>query len=114
MKLRSFHGYEGLTKEEKDKICNGAGAAGDWRSAFIPNSIWGLSLLEAFNRHDYDYSIGNTIEGKWDADINLLINCIILILRENSNMFLTYARMARAIKYFMAVHYEGDVAFYKS
>jgi len=114
MKLRAFHGYNGLSIEEKAKICNGAGAAGDWRSRFIPNSMWGLSLKEVFYRHDYDYYIGRTDEGKWDADINLLINCIILILEAESNIFLTYARMARAIKYFLAVHYKGHDAFYAS
>ena len=114
MKLRAFHGYEGLSEERKATICNGAGAAGDWRSKFIPNSMWGLDLLEVFHRHDYDYHIGNTAEGKWDADINFLINCVILILRAESNIVLTYMRLARAIKYFLAVHYKGGEAFYKS
>lgn len=114
MKLRAFHGYDGLSKDKKAKICNGAGAAGDWRSSFIPNTMWGLNLREVFDRHDYGYYIGNTAEDKWDADVDLLINSIILILGDGGNILLVYARMARAIKYFLAVHFKGHDAFYAS
>lgn len=114
MKLRSFHGFDGLNAEEYGAICNGAGAAGDWRSKFIPETMWGLPLRAAFDRHDYGYHIGKTSEDKWDADIDFFVNCIILILGARSNILLTYARGARAFKYFLAVHYKGNEAFYKS
>ncbi|MCK4500444.1 hypothetical protein KAU11_08095 [Candidatus Babeliales bacterium] len=114
MKLKAFHGFEGLTEKEKSEICNGAGAAGDWRSAFIPNSMWGLSLREAFDRHDYAYHIGKTAVDKEDADMHFLCNCVTIILAARSNVFVTYARMARAIKYYLAVHYKGADAFYAS
>lgn len=114
MKLKAFHGFDGLSPEKKATICNGAGAAGDWRSKFIPNSMWGLSLRKAFDRHDYGYYVGNTKDDKWAADIDFFVNCIILILQADSNILLTYARGARAFKYFLAVHYKGDDAFYKT
>ena len=50
MKLRCFSGYEKLTKSEKGRICNGAGAAGDWKSKFIPNTLYGLNCSEIFNK----------------------------------------------------------------
>ena len=114
MKLKAFHGFDGLTKEQKALICNGAGPAGDWRAKLIPDTMWGLSLLEAFDRHDYGYNIGKTLDDKWDADIDFLVNCVILILQAKSNIFLTYMRMARALKYFLAVHFKGGDAFFKS
>ena len=114
MKLKAFHGFDGLDAQSYREICNGAGAAGDWRSKFIPNSMWGLSLRKAFDRHDYAYHVGTSKEDKWDADIDFFVNCIILILQADSNIILTYARMARAVKYFLAVHYKGDEAFYKA
>ena len=56
MKLRTFKGYYGLSVEDKQSICNGAGAAGDWRSKFIPNTLYGLDCTEVFNIHDFRYN----------------------------------------------------------
>lgn len=114
MRLKAFPGFDDLTETQKAEICNGAGAAGDWRSAFIPETMWGLSLREAFDRHDYGYFIGTYAVDKWEADSDFLINCLIIILKEKSNILLTYARGARALKYFLGVYYKGDDAFYKS
>ena len=64
-------GFHNLTFEEKSKICNGAGAANDWRSALIPNTLWGLNCTEVFDIHDYGYFVGFTYEDKCRSGMSL-------------------------------------------
>lgn len=71
--------YDILSEKEKAKICNGAGAANDWRSVLISNTILGLDCTEAFNIHDYDYHVGLTISDKVRADANMLANVIRIV-----------------------------------
>ena len=106
MQLRTFQGYHSLTLKEKNEICNGAGAAGDWRSAFIPNTLYGLDCTEVFNLHDYAYHVGTDKEL---ADMQMLINLNILIGQAGG--WLTYLRRVRSVAYYMAVHNFGDEAF---
>lgn len=112
-KLDSTQGYKDLihTPDLKAKICNGAGAEGKWISSFIPNTMYGLDVEEAFNIHDYDYHIGGARSHKNVADRRMLENLMILI---NANGgLLAFFRRRRAMKYYEAVHYKGDDAFFK-
>lgn len=104
------NGYYELNEDVKSRICNGAGAAGDWKSYLIPNTMYGLDCIEAFNIHDYAYYIGITPEDKKQADIAMLLN-ILEIINEKGGM-LAFLRRYRAIKYYDAVHNFGDDAFY--
>jgi hypothetical protein len=103
-------GYKRLTAEEKAKICNGAGAAGRWISSFIPNTMYGLDCVEAFNIHDYDYWAGITRDDKDRADRRMLDNLLILINAKGG--VLQWLRRRRAMKYYEAVHQFGDDAFF--
>ncbi|MCK5787941.1 MAG: hypothetical protein KAH32_03010 [Chlamydiia bacterium] len=103
-------GYSILSAEDRASICNGAGAAGDWKSALIPNTLWGLDCIQAFDLHDYAYHIGYTYDDKCRADISMLIN-LIRIINYNPN-WLNFARRKRAVSYYEAVHNFGDDAFY--
>ena len=104
-------GYEELTPLQKKRICNGAGARNDWRSAFIPNTIYGLDCTEVFNVHDYAYHIGKTIDDKKRADFDMLRNLITLI-NSTGNIFTRWLRRIRAIDYYNAVSEFGDAAFF--
>lgn len=106
-------GYDTLTPEQKSKICNGAGAAGDWRNAFIPNTIWGLDCTEVFNIHDYAYFRGVTLDDKHRADYAMLQNLLILI---NDSKFglIRWLRRLRAIDYYSAVVEFGTDPFFTS
>jgi len=103
-------GYDELSQSERAKICNGAGAANDWRSAFIPNSIYGLDCTKVFDIHDYAYYIGVTIEDKARADIEMLVNLIRIINHHGG--FVAVLRRHRAITYYEAVHNFGEKAFF--
>ncbi len=109
--LVSCHAYKQLTDDEKAQICNGAGAAGQWISSFIPNTMYGLDCTEAFNIHDYDYYAGITQDDKNQADARLFDNLILLI--NNAGGILQWLRRRRAMKYYEAVHHAGDDAFFK-
>jgi len=109
--LRYCEGYDLLTEADKAKICNGAGAAGDWKSKLIPNKLWGLDCLEAFNIHDYAYFVGVDMEDKQMADIQMLVNLMILI-DTTSFFLLRHARRRIAMNYYVAVDEFGDKAFF--
>ena len=109
-KLISRKAYKDLTPERKAEITNGAGAANDWRSKFIPNTLWGLDCTEVFNIHDYDYSVGFTYEHKCLADTNLLLNLVRRI--NNHKGFLRIARRYRAMTYYDFVADAGEDAFF--
>lgn len=109
--LKAFYGFNKLTEAEKEKICNGAGAAGDWRSCLIPNTLWGLNCLPAFDIHDYDYHVGLTAKDKLLADENMLTNILRLI--RHGNYFLGFLRRRRVLKYYEAVTLAGEKAFWE-
>ncbi len=109
--LMSCYAYQQLTPEEKSKICNGAGAAGQPISRFIPNSLYFLDCTEVFNIHDFDYYRGRREVDKKEADRRLLSNLMILINRAGGP--LRWLRHRRALKYYEAVVELGHEAFYK-
>lgn len=105
-------GFYSLTPERKALICNGAGASGDWRSAFIPNTLWGLDCTVVFDIHDYAYYVGITYMDKLRADVHMLVNLVLLITGKGGILF--SLRMYRAATYFSFVHRLGGNAFFTS
>lgn len=113
--LDSTYGYKELTPELKDSICNGAGAAGQWISSFIPNTMYGLDVTEVFNIHDFDYYMGRTRKDKKVADRRMFTNLLMVINFQVGwyNKVLGFFRRRRALKYYEAVLLKGDKAFFK-
>lgn len=109
-RLQADPGYYTLSAYEKQRICNGAGAAGDWRSKWIPNTMWGLDCRPAFDIHDYGYYIGVTQQDKERNDTLMLINLLKLI-DQHGGVF-SWVRRYRAITYYSAVREHGDEAFW--
>ena len=89
---------------------NGCGAAGA-KFDFVPDTIWGLSVISCCIIHDWDYHYGKTRKEKRAADIRFLVNMILTII-DNSNWIMKIARVERAVKYFLAVNLKGDKAFF--
>jgi len=110
-RLISSWGYKNITPEEKARVCNGAGAAGQWISSIIPNTMYGLDCTAAFDIHDYDYDVGSSRADKERADRNLLMNLLTLI--EHRGGWLRIPRNALAMRYYEAVNEFGDEAFFK-
>jgi hypothetical protein len=105
-------GYKDLNPTEKERICNGAGPAHfGW---LVPDTIWGLSITEAANIHDFMYWAGKTLEDKEEADRVFLNNMVRLIESKTSfiGMALNPLRLHRAGLYFKAVDQFGGPAFW--
>lgn len=109
--LDSSPEYKTLPPSKKKLIVNGAGAAGEWISCFIPNTMYGLDVEECFNIHDYDYHVGRSWAEKYLADSRMLRNLLKVINWKGG--LLAFLRRRRALKYYEAVHLGGDEAFWK-
>lgn len=109
MKLYAPDGYHDLTKKEKKEICNGAGPKGyGW---IVPDTIYGLSITEAANIHDYMYHVGATIEDKKKAD-RVFMNNMMRIIESKSGWVLRKLRRRRVRTYYKSVKYGGGPAFW--
>ncbi len=100
-------GFLNLSPELKSEVCNGAGAKDGIK---VPNTMWGLDCIEAFNPHDFEYWMGETEEDKRIADRRMIVNLIIIIV--NYGGWLMAPRLYRAMTYFIAVAKFGKKAFY--
>lgn len=103
--------YDLLTTEDKAMICNGCGPGGAIID-LVPDTIYGLSIREACQIHDYDYHVGKTWADKKRADRRFLQNIGTLIRAKKKQFWWMYRlRMSRAKKYYNAVKYFGGSAF---
>lgn len=100
-----------LSKEEKNKICNGIGAKGAWYNFLIPSSIKRV-FKESGNIHDFDYFKGKDEEDKKKADRRFsqnnqrIVNTI-----ENKVLMIIAKRVAKSM--YLAVDKLGDDAYWK-
>ena len=107
--------YWKLNPHEKKKICNGCGTKG-LGGILVPDTLYGLSIEEACNIHDYMYHIGHTIEDKEKADRVFLNNMLRIIESVKYPWYLKWfkwLRCQRAMKYYQAVRDFGGPAFWK-
>lgn len=100
-------GFNELGIIEKGFICNGAGAKDGLK---VPNTMWGLNCIDAFDIHDYDYYRGQNERDKRSADKRMLFNLTTIIVNHGGVMM--WPRMCRATTYFVAVAFFGKKAFY--
>lgn len=101
--------YTSASKEEKRDICNGCGAA-NAKFDFVPDNIYGLSITEACQIHDWMYYKGTTNEDKIEADRIFLHNMLRII--EHHGGFLKCLLRRRAYKYYLAVKHFGSTAYW--
>lgn len=90
---------------------NGCGSG--WSARIIPNTIYGVSILEACRRHDYMYGVGKTIEDKEEADRVFLNNMLRLVEAKKGWWFPHSLARRRALKYYEAVLNFGGPAFWE-
>ena len=100
--------YKEASNEKKKKICNGCGPGG-WKFDLVPDTMYGLSITEACNVHDWMYYEGDTTDDKKRADRILLENILLLIDNNYSKSnswwkgLIRWLRRRRAYKYYEAV-----------
>jgi len=61
------------------EFINGCGSAQGLLSGITPSTIDGVSILAACIPHDAEYYYGQTLEDKVNADMNFLINILLII-----------------------------------
>lgn len=103
--------YVWATPEIRAMVANGCGPGG-WKIDLIPDTIWGLSITEACNIHDWMYTTGETLADKEEADRVFLNNILRLIDAADSIWLLRKLRRIRAREYFEAVSHFGGPAFW--
>lgn len=106
-RLSAPAGYWTLKPAEKAVICNGCGA----KSAlidFVPDTIWGLSISEACDIHDYSWFVCKpTVEEFRHWNRVFLDNMLQIIEKDSANWFMRWLRQLRAFKYYQAVDTVG-------
>ena len=108
-KLQSMYGYEDAPVEQKKEICNGCGSGGGWKSWIVPDTIWGLSITDCCNIHDWGYHFGTSEWGKEVADDLMLENMNTKI--DAHSWWFRWVRKRRALKYYLAVKHLGEKAY---
>lgn len=112
--LIASQSYLDALPEVVARVVNGCGPGG-WKVDLIPDTVLGLSIEEACNIHDWDYTEGSTGYDKCIADDRFLLNCLFLI--ENAKGFwaiiFRHHRKLRAYEYHLAVSSFGHDAFWK-
>lgn len=91
-------------------VVNGCGVGG-WKGKLVPDTVWGLSIREACNIHDWMYHEGDTIKEKEEADRVFLNNMLRLV--DAGAWWLRGVRRRRAHKYYLAVRMFGGPAFWE-
>lgn len=93
-----------------DYKSNGCGAD-KARFDFVPDTIFGLSIVEACRRHDYAYERGGNTLDKSKADNEFLDNMLIIINNYKKWYYPHWLARHRAMTYYDAVVRAGAVAF---
>lgn len=112
MDLTVLYAPEGYwTATDRDQICNGCGTKG-LGGVLVPDTLYGLSITEACNIHDWMYAYGETHADKEEADRVFLNNMVRIIHHGTKYRWLKAVRLRRARKYYLAVKYAGGPAYW--
>ncbi len=104
-------GFDLLTKEEKAKICNGAGSSQYFD--FVYDKMYNKNMNKAANRHDYGYHIGFTRTDKIIADALYYYNMLAMIWNDDDAWWITKVLRSRRCKTFAwFVNEFGDGSFF--
>ena len=106
--LHAPDGFNSLSSEERESICNGIGAASGL-SRLVPDTIWGLYVGIVGAIHDYSYWLGGTDKDRETADAVFYGNILAII--EAHGGILAPLRRWRARKYYLALRVGGWAHF---
>lgn len=109
MKLYAPESYRSASLEDKLATCNGCGTKG-FGGWIVPDTLYGLSIEDCCDIHDWMYGEGRTNQDKEEADRTFKNNMLRKI--EQGSKWLSFLRRRRAIKYYLAVVNFGGSAFW--
>lgn len=107
--MRAPLSYLEASQEEKDAVCNGCGSKGIG-GYIVPDTLWGLSITDDCNVHDWMYYSGKTQADKDHADN--VFYCNVCERIDESSMWFKPMRKIRAKLYYFMVSKWGDDAFW--
>jgi len=96
----------------RQNVCNGCGPGG-WKWDIVPDTMYGLSVRDACDIHDWMYCHGKTVLDKDNADKVFKANLYQIIEKKTSFWPLKILRRIRACWYYLAVSWLGHAAFWK-
>lgn len=96
----------------RKNVCNGCGPGG-WKWDIIPDTMYGLSIHDACDIHDWMYCHGVTEKDKEIADHVFKENLYRIIDQKSVSWLFRKLRHLRAWVYFLMVAWFGDEAFWK-
>ena len=99
--------YWKLSKEEKQKYCNGCGGRGGKLNFLIPQRYF----RECCNIHDYMYAVGSNENDKKRADATFLYNMNQVVREMSGIKKWWYKRLAKM--FYKAVFKYGDYYFWR-
>lgn len=111
LELYAPESYWAATPDELGQVVNGCGTSG-WKGKLVPETLYGLSVSESCNIHDWMYHHGKDINDKNVADRVFLNNMIRTIEDEGGFCLLRKLRLRRARLYYRAVENFGGPAFW--
>ena len=119
LKLYAPENYWNAINSQQDlsKILNGCGTDG-WKGQLVPETLWGLSVTDACNIHDWMYEQGKTIADKEEADRVFLNNMVRTVNHHHANNSCIFGcikkklQLIRARTYYEAVKHFGGDAFW--
>ncbi|MBA1447074.1 MAG: DUF1353 domain-containing protein [Chromatiales bacterium] len=96
---------------ERALVCNGCGSKG-LGGFLVPDTLYGLSVTDACQIHDWMYHAGENVNDKDEADRVFLNNMIRIIDAASSSGPVRWMRRYRAMSYFAAVRDFGGSAYW--
>ena len=106
--------YWMASKTTLERNCNGCGTGG-WKGTIVPDTVYGLNIVDACQIHDWMYAEGQSDGDKGEADSVFLTNMLGLIEAAARASIIARLlapfRRRRCLKYYEAVNLMGDDAF---
>lgn len=100
--------------ELRNAIVGGCGPGGGIGDMLVPDRMWGLKVTAACKIHDWCFAGWNDKLGFELANDIFKNNLLRIIHQKKSCKFLKFLRKRRAIKYYGAVQFFGETAFFDS
>ncbi len=100
-----------MPKAAVDEIGNGCGPAGA-KIDLVPDNPLGADFTLPCTRHDVAYHLGENAENKTVGDLMFLVLMVIGVIYNDDSEIQKRLQLTAAMRYFKAVYFRGDDAFY--
>lgn len=100
------------TLERRGEICNGCGTWDSWKLEYITDRLFGLSIKEACDIHDWMYVFGQTEKDREEADRVFRNNMLRIVEWCGGWGPIIFLRRRKAQHYYVLVKTFGGIYFW--